>query len=514
MSNFSPYANYGYLALVKETTAWTPITPTNFLRIVSEGIETNFWISNVQEIAWSRERNIRSVANQIEVGWDVEFYVEPKMIWHFLRSMYWSPTSQTLTSSVAYRHGFTVTDTPTTYTIDVKPADSPWIHRYFGTQITWLKFEWDDNKVKCTASLMPRKAFINSRITTAVSSGTTLTIDQTSWLTTSDSILVLSKADWYTTLATLTISSIDSDTQLTVSTIWVSLVIGDLVVIKRATANYDQWEIFTWLWGGQVYTGADIDNTSAVNKENFSLEYKNEVEARYFGWLEESARYPWDVITKWYTGNWQIDKFYDSESNLDKLRKNEKFWLRLLLQWESALEANSSAKASSTWGTSNWFKVEAATAGRAWNDINVTVIINTIDTLQATQAGNNITIKLANATASKNTGTLIAAAVDALSLVAGTAVWTGAEQFTTAIDNQNLWFYSWSTNVVWRDANEKPYLQFDNAAAKIDTYFPGGSEDDILMEEIPLTFYKDVETATIPKKWSTRIFLTNSVSSY
>ena len=34
------------------------------------------------------------------------------------------------------------------------------------------------------------------------------------------------------------------------------------------------------------------------------------------------------------------------------------------------------------------------------------------------------------------------------------------------------------------------------------------------MEEIPLTFYQDVETAIIPKKWSSRVFLMNSVSSY
>ncbi len=514
MSNFSPYANYGYLALIKETTAWTPVTPTSFLRLVSESIETNFGVSNVMEIAWSRERNIRSVPNQIEVWWDIEFYVEPKMIWHFLRGLYWAPTTQTLTAATAFRHVFEVTDTPKTYTIDIKAADAPWVHRYYGVQITGLSFEWDDNKLKCTASLSPRKAFINARVTAAASSGTSLLIDQTSWLTTADSILVLDKADWFTTIATLTISAIVSDTELTTSTIWVQLDEWDIIVIKKATATYDQDKIFTWLWGWQVYTWADIDNTSAVNKEAFTLEYKNEVEARYFGWLEESARYPGDVITKWYTWNWKIDKFYDSESNLDKLRKNEKFWLRVLLQWESIIEANDAVKASSIWGASNWFKVEAATAGKAWNDINVTLVINTTDDLEATQTGNNILVKLANSTASKNTGTLIAAAIDALSLVVWTADWTGATTFTTAVDNQNLWFYAWSTNVVGRDASEKAYLQFDNSAAKIDTYFPGWSEDDILMEEIPLTFYKDVETPIIPKKWSTRVILVNSVSSY
>ncbi len=515
MWNFSPYANYSYLSIIKETTAWTAITPTNWLRLVSEWIETNFWVSNVMEISWSRERNIRSVANNIEIGWDIEFYVESKMIWHFLRGLFGVPTTQILTASTSFRHTFEVTDTPKTYTIDIKPADAPWTHRYFWVQITSLKFEWDDNKIKCTATLAPRKAFINARVTTAASSGTSLLVDQTAWLTTSDTILVLDKTDWYTTKATLTISAVVSDTALTVSTIWASLVADDIVVIKKATTvTYDQDKIFTWLWGSQVYSWADIDNTSAVNKEAFSLEYKNEVEARYFAWLEESARFPWDVITKWYTWNWKIDKFYDSESNLDKLRKNEKFGLRVVMQWEAAIEANVAVKASSIWGASNGFKVEAATAWKAWNDINVTLTINTTDDLAATQTGNNILVKLANSTASKNTWTLIAAVIDALSLVVWTADWTGATEFTAAVDNQNLWFYAGSTNVVGRDASEKPYLQFDNAAAKIDVYFPGWSEDDILMEEIPLTFYKDVETSVIPKKWSSRVYLVNSVSAY
>lgn len=240
----------------------------------------------------------------------------------------------------------------------------------------------------------------------------------------------------------------------------------------------------------------------------------NEVDARWFAGLEESARYPGDVITKGYTAKGTVDKFYDSESNLDKLRKNAKIGHRILMQGETALAANSAVAASSTWGAGTGFIVTAATAGKAGNDINVTLVINSTDDLAATQTGNNIVVSLANTTASKNTGTLIAAAIDALSLVTAAAVSTGTQQFTTAIDSQNLGFYSGQTNIVGRDASEKPYLQFDHAAAKFDAFSPTSNEDDILMEEIPLTFYKDVETAIIPKKWSTRIFLVNGVTSY
>jgi len=251
-----------------------------------------------------------------------------------------------------------------------------------------------------------------------------------------------------------------------------------------------------------------------VSKENFELEYMNEVDARWFAGLEESARYPGDVITKGFSSKGKLDKFYDNELNLDKLRKNSKIGYRLLMQGETALSANSAVAAYSEWGSANGFRVTAATAGKAGNDINVTLVINTTDDLEATQSGNNILVKLASTTASKNTGTLIAAAVDALSLVVGSAVGTGATQFTASVDSQNLGFYAGQTNVVGRDANEKPYLQFDHAAAKFDTFSPSASEDGVLMEEIPMTFYQDVETATIPKKWSVRVFLVNGVTSY
>lgn len=92
------------------------------------------------------------------------------MIGHFLRGLFGAPTTQTLTASVAFRHVFTVTDTPKTYTIDIKPADAPWVHRYFGCQITAIAIEPDDNKIKCTVTLAPRKAFIAARVTTSANS--------------------------------------------------------------------------------------------------------------------------------------------------------------------------------------------------------------------------------------------------------------------------------------------------------------------------------------------------------
>jgi len=514
MPNFSPYANFGYLALKKETTAGSAVTPDTFVGLLSESIVPDYAITPVQTIAGDRERKVRSIPGRIEIDGDVEFYVEPKTIGHFLRSLFGAPTTQILTASVAFRHVFEVTDDPKTYTMDVQPGDAPWVHRFFGIHLKSLAFEPTDNLLKCTAGTSPRKAFINARVTEAVSSGTSLKVDQTSGLTTSDTILILQKEDGFTEVAEHTISAIPSETELTVNTISATIDEDDIVVIKRQSSSYDQDLEFTWHGGSEVSSGTDVDNTASENTEDFSLTFANETESRFFAGKEEAARFAGDVLTKGYFAEGSISKFYDNESKLDKLRKNIKVGLRVDFCGEDAIESNSAVKASSIWGaTANGFKVEASTAGRAGNDINVTIAIASNDTLAASKSGNNILIELANTTSSKNTGTLIAAAVDALSGVDGTAEGTGAEEFTAAEDNTNLGFRSSNTNVVGRDASEESYLRFDLADIRIKPYFPSSSEDSILQEDIPFDVYKDTIGAQ-RKNWSTRIYLVNDVSAY
>lgn len=520
MANFNPYANYGYFALKKETTAGTPVQPDTYLKVKSESLQPAFNLQDINEVAGDRERKTTSIQGSIEMSGDVEFFVEPKTIGYFLTGIMGAPTSQTAVASTSYRHRFEVQNDDKTYTVDVQPADAPWVHRFYGVHIQSLSLSKDENAITCTAGLKPTKAFIAAKLTADASSGTTLDVDQTEGLTTDDTIIVVDKDDGYTTIATYTISAISAanKTITTNETISDTLDTGDFVMIKRAavtTASYTQCEPFQFANGTSIYTGDDIDNTSSDNKEDFTLEIQNELEDRYTSGNTEASRYPAEVLIKGFTASGSVMKFYDSESNLSKLRSNEKMAIRFLMEGQTAISANSAVKASSTWGTTNGFKIEASTAGKAGNDINVTTVINSTDTLAASKSGNNILISLANSTSSNNTGTLIAAAVDALSGVDGTAEGTGAEEFTTAESNVNLGARGTGTDVVGLDANQKPYLQFDFADARLGSYFVNNAEDNTVMEEIPLMFYKDVDCDDQQRKnWSVRIYLFNDVASY
>ncbi len=523
MSNFSSsYSNFGYLAL-KEQSSAAAVIPDTYVRIKSQSLVPDYKINPINEIAGDRERMITSVQGQIEVGGDIELYVEEKQIGHFLNSLCGSPTSQTMFTSTAARHVFEIKNTLNKYTIDIALAAAPWVHRFYGCAITKLAFGQDNNAIKCTASVMPTKAFISARVTTAASSGTALLVDQTDGLVATDTLLVIRNASngTFTTVGELTVTSVTDGTTLVVSTIGVSIAVGDVIHIKRAASTavtYVQCQPFQFSNGTGVFTGDDIDNTAERITEDFSVELENDMERHFGSGLDEGKRYPYDIVIKGYKAKAKLSKFFDSDEYLDRLRANDRMGIRYFMQGSHYVVANSATKARSNWGSGNGFYVEAATAGKAGNDYNITTVINTTDTLAASfnpVGSKNILLKLANTTAANNTGTLIAAALDALTGIDAAAVGTGAETFTTAEANVNLGFHSSGTNVVGTDASQKPYLQFDFASASVDSYFPGSSDDSVVMEEIPLTIYKDVDCTNPQNKlWSTRIFLYNSILSY
>ena len=515
---FNPYANYGYAAITKQSNE-NAIKPTIYVKIISESLMPTFNRQGINEIAGSRARDIRSIQGSIEMGGEIEFFVDDKVIGHFLTSFFGLPTTQTASTGI-YRHQFNLQKNDAIYTIDINPADAPWVHRFISVHINGLSFSKEDNAIKVTAQCMPTKAFVTSLVTEAIAStGTTLKLKQTTGLTTADSIIVIDKDDGVTELGTRTISSITNETQLEVGSAFDFQVdVDDIIVIKRATiteADYSQCEPFQFSNGTGIFTGKDIDNVVADDKEDLTMEFANEIEPKTVSGLNEVSRYPAKMFLKGQTANLNVTKFYSNQSNISKLQDNTKIAMRVLMQKRNAITANSAQKASSTFGTTNGFKVEASTAGKAGNDLNITIVLNTTDDLAASKSGNNILLKLANATASKNTGTLIAAALDALTGVDATAQGDGTEQFTTASANVNLGNKGTGTDVVGLDASTVPYLEFNFADVRLDPFFPNMSEDEIVMEEIPMVSYIDSSCRNDQKKnWGARVFLVNSVASY
>lgn len=506
MADATKYSKLGYIAVIKETTAGTAIKPTTYCELLSEDMLVDWAFTAANTIAGNRSMNLRPIKNKVSpVSGSVTFLVEPTTIGHWLTGFFGAATDTTLQASTSFQHDFTPQTTLKSYTIDVQAAGDAWVTRYFGARISELSFSIQDNKLQCAAGLMAQKAFTNARVTVAIGSGTTLTVDQTSGLTTADTIKVYSNTAPSTLLATLTISAVVSETVLTVSTIGASIAVDDIVVIASSTPTYSLSNELIWSGGAQAYFGTGtnpVDNTTAsTNTETFELTLTNDLEARWAATGNDVIdRFPSNILVKGITAGGKFSHFHLNAEQLDQLRQQETIGVRFDFLG-SVITANSAAAASGTIESdgAGTVTVTADATGEAGNDWNITVVQGT-GALSAALSGKNITVTL-DAVAGNNTVALVATAVAALTGVGATS--SGSGNVTTT-DNPNKFNLSGG-----RDASEVQKLRFDFPDARFLPFNSPLTEDDIVNEEIEFTGYRQSADRT-----EVKVRLRNATSAY
>lgn len=477
--------------LKKESSAGVAVYPDQPIEILSENIEVNWDFSSVSQIAGRRSLNQRPVANRVgPFEGTIEMYVEPNNIGHILNGVLGESTNTTLASGVSVQHDYEPLDTLPTYTMDIKIAGKAYVTRYFGVVIKKVTFSIDENKLKAAVEISAQRVFTSSRLTVAHSSGTTLDLDQTSGLTTSDTLYVLDADDPSTTLATLTIASVDTEVQLTSSAIGASLSVDDIVVIAAQspdTEDYDMSNELTWAGGADVYIndGANALQGLAAktNCEEFELAIENTTEARWAATGSDFVdRMPSAILLKGVAVTGKFSQFHVNPQFMDYLRENSQLGLRFRFLGNQ-LQANSAVAATGTLESSGagTVTVTADTAGEDGNDYAIIVVQGT-STLSASISGKLITVTL-DADTGDNTVALVAAAIDALSGVSATSSGTGN---VTTTDNPDKVFFTGG-----RSASEKEMLRFDLPNARISPFHPNLGEDDTVMEEIEFTAYWD-----------------------
>lgn len=506
MSCSATYSKLGHLVLKKETTAGTAVYPDTFLEILSEDPVINWEHTASEAIAGNRSKNLNPIKNKIEpIEGTIEMLVEPSQHGHFLTGAYGEATDTTLEALLSFQHDFEPQNTLKTYTMDVKAGGENYVTRYFGVRIASKEYSLNENKLTASIGIMAQRAFSNARITTAASSGTALEVDQTSGLTTSDTIVVLDKDDPTTEIAEYTITSITDENNLVVSTISDSLEVDDIVVIKPQTPSYDLSNEFIWSGGAQVAiaNGAHgVQNLSDyVNLEGFTLTTTNEFEARHAATGTDVVdRFPSCIVTKGVTVEGAINQLHQSPEFLDMLRENEQVTLRIEFLG-TALASNVAAAASATIETdgTDTLTVTVDSAGEAGNDYAI-VFTTGNGSLTAGLSGKLITVNL-DATGANNTTTLVAAAIDGLSGVSCSD--TGTDLVDTASNLSKIHFAS------GRDANEVEKLRFDIPDVRLKPFNANLGNDDVLQEDIDFVAYRDDNDDR-----EIQVRLRNSVSDY
>ena len=509
MADSTDFSKLAYGALRKESTANTPLYPNVWFELLSEDMAVNWDHTPVNTIAGNRSKNLRPVKNKVgPFKGSFETWVEPKSFGYFLNACLGEGTVTTLTSLVAYQHVHTPQTSIPALTIDVPVAGEDYVRRFFGARVESLDFSIEDNKLKVKVGIMAQSVFANARVNTAASSGTALVIDQTKGLTTSDSIQILDKDAPGTVKATLTITTVTDENTLVVSTIGASLVVGDIVVIKRnATPTYALSSELIFAGGADayVYSGANsMQNLAAKsNIEDFSLTIKNNLDARWAASGKDvKDRFPSAILLKDIEVTGSMKQFHINPQNIDWLRQMAQVGLRV--QFLGALlEANVAALATATIESDGAGTVTVTTdaTGEAGNDYAVIVTLGTsAGAATATLSGKNIALVLST-TAGSNAVATIATLIAALPGVTATSASTGN---VTTTDNPNKIDFNNG-----RDASEVEKLQFDLPDLRFDNFDPNNSTDDIVDEEIKFTAFRDTND-----KREIRVKLRNAISDY
>lgn len=491
MSSSTTYSKLGYLMLKKETTAGTAVYPDTGIELLSESIEVNWNFTAANTIAGNRSKNLRPILNRVEAPTGtITVLVEPNTVGHFLTGLFGEATDSTLAAGESFQHDFEPLNTLETYTMDIKVANENYVKRYFGVRVASVSLTNDENKLKMEIEVIAEKAFTNARVTVAVGSGTALSIDQTSGITTSDTIIVLDADNLDTEIAEYTIAAVVDETTLTVSTISDSLGVDDVVVIKKQTPTYDLSNEFIWSGGADVeIANGDngVQNLSAKsNCESFELTIVNDLEPRWSATgTDVIDRFPADVLVKGVEVTGSFSQFHTNPEFLDMLRENEKVTLRFRYKGLSALNGDVAAAATGTVETDGVGTVTATVdaAGEAGNDYAIIVEQGT-GALSAALSGKLITVTLASV-AGNNTTTLVATAINGLSGI--TSSDTGADLVTTTDNPDKIDFAG------GRDANEVEMIRFDLPNVRFQPFNAKLEEDAIVNEEISFTAFRDDE---------------------
>ncbi len=398
MPDVKPYSKFGHLAIGAESTPGTVVKPSIFLELLNENLKADYNIVDATTIAGSPERRQRSVKDKIEIAGEITVLVDARNIGYWLAGMFGSPSTKTIESgnNATYQHTFEPSTSPKTYTIEIRPADADFVYRYVGCRITKLSLSQVDNKYQAVIGIMGQKVFTNARVTEQKTSGTSLPVDQTTGLLTTDRIIIKDKDDPSTNVAEKTISAIPSENEITLgSALAVTASVNDIAVIKRQTPSYTLSSIMIWRGGTQHMSGDDIDNTSEDDAEDFTLDIDNEFEPRWKSGKDQEARSPEAILQKSFGAQGSFMQYFKNPGNIDKLRSNAKVALRVRT-YGDRLSTNSAQVANFLLGSgTSGVLMSASTAGEAGNDLNITVTQNNSDNLVAVKTGNNITLKRA-----------------------------------------------------------------------------------------------------------------------
>lgn len=313
-------AALSYMAVGKEATKGTAVTPSNFIPYYEQTIETDEHVIKDMPIFGNKFRTFQVLQGNRTHKGTITGNGDPNTIGYWLDMLY----TRTSTSGTGpYTHTFALSPTtdPNSYTVDISLVSQ--VIRYYGVQASKIVLGYQGDELQPQISVSALGSFYGAEIasvsTTTLTLATTHDPSPTTGLVIGDLVKV-TKVDGSVS-TNFTISSLTATT-VTLNATAAAFAAGDMLVLRPQTPSYSLLPNFIWA-NNQFCFGATA--TAALSAAQTRLEPGSQVTLTHDfksddGENRSGAYDPASLIRMVGDAELKVKQYFDNPDQL-------KFWL-------------------------------------------------------------------------------------------------------------------------------------------------------------------------------------------
>lgn len=236
--------NLGYFGLVKETTIGTALTPTDYIPIYKESMDTKLNLVGDTPIFGNKFERFQMLQGQRSHEGSIEVMAEPNTIAKLADMLLLQGTAS---GAGPYTHPYTLGATTAGYTCDISTGNV--VSRYIGVQASGFTPSWDKNEMRANLTISALASFQGREIATISTTTITLKTDYdpvpNKGLVIGDLVRLYKSAGGITLDTTVATVNADGIT-VTLGASAASFAAGDFIFLRPATPSFTTLTPFLW----------------------------------------------------------------------------------------------------------------------------------------------------------------------------------------------------------------------------------------------------------------------------
>ena len=320
--------NLGYFGVIKEVTKGTPLTPTAFVPIYDESMDTDGGFIDQQPIYGNKAKTYNTVPGQRTHKGDVTILAEPNTAAILVDALL---TRSNTSGAGPYTHTFGLdpNTNPHSLTVDISLGNV--VKRFWGVEASKLSPSWNKNELQLKLSMSALGSFRSRDIATVSTNTITLTDPKGIYNGAPNKGLVagdlirLYKSSTGATLDT-TVTTVNGDgITVVLGTSAAAFAAGDTIQLRPATPSFTLLDSFLWsrtrFYFGATSTAALALAATAHTPVEQGSEFEIMHDFNDDGGEERSGSFdPASLVRKTGDANLKVKKYFDTTEDLSNFQ--------------------------------------------------------------------------------------------------------------------------------------------------------------------------------------------------